>query len=309
MALYFKVGDIMNVVVVGAGAVGMLVASFLSEKHKVTLITRTEQQKNEIEKNYLERVNVDGTVVKTKVNVSTSLEGIPSDSFIIVALKYNQLQSIYSKLSTLHSNIPLLFLQNGLAHFEEVLQLPEQTIAFSSCQFGAEKINSYTVIHRGIGLLKIAIERGNSESFNFLRQLNNELFPITFEENAEQMLFEKTFLNCFINPLTAILQVKNGELIKNENTLELLSNLYNEMITAFPEQKQKLPFEAVLNLCKNTSENTSSMLSDRLKGKTTEANTIIGTVIKKAEKRGKTLPILTTLYLLIRSIETSGETK
>lgn len=303
----FKVGDKLNIVVVGAGAVGLLVASFISELHQVTLVTRTKTQKDEIEKNGLVRINLNGSICLNKVNVITDIEQIDENSLVIVAVKYNHLKSLYTKLKNLHKDIPLLFLQNGLAHFEEVLQLPQKTIAFSSCQFGAEKINGYTVQHRGIGLFKIAVERGEANSFSFLKQLQNELFPIKFEENAEQMLFEKAFLNCFINPLTAILQVKNGELIENHHTFQLLKSLYDEMIAAFPEQKQKLPFEAVVELCRNTAKNTSSMLSDRLNGRKTEAETILGAVIKKAELKGKTLPTLTALYRIILSIENSGE--
>lgn len=284
----------------------MLVASFLAESNQVTVVTRTESQKNEIKKNGLVRVNIDGTVTKNQVTVSTDFQKIEEYAIVIVAVKYHHLKMLYPKLKNINPNIPLLFLQNGLAHFDEALQLPQKTIAFSSCQFGAERKNEYTVHHRGIGLLKIAIERGEKGHFSFFQQLNNEHFPITFEESAEQMLFEKAFLNCFINPLTAILQVQNGQLIENNYTLQLLENLYDEMIIAFPEQKNKLPFEAVVNLCKNTAKNTSSMLSDRLNGRKTEADTILGAVIKKAEKRGKTLPILTTLYRIILAIE-SGE--
>lgn len=305
--LNFKVGDKLNVVVVGAGAVGMLVASFLSEKYQVTLVTRTESQKEQIKKNGIVRINLDGSLSYHHVRAMTNLQQVEDNSIVIVAVKYNQLKDIYIQLQHLHNNTPLLFLQNGLAHFEEVLQLPQKTIAFSSCQFGAERKNEYTVQHRGIGLFKIAVEKGGKQSFSIFQQVNSELFPITFEEDAEQMLFEKAFLNCFINPLTAILQVRNGDLIRNEHTYQLLKNLYEEMIEAFPEQQQKLSFEAVENLCRNTGENISSMLSDRLNGRKTEADTIIGAVIKKAQNRGKTLPILNTLYHIILSIENSGE--
>lgn len=297
----------MNVVVVGAGAVGMLVASFLSETQQVTFVTRTESQKEKIEENGLVRINIDGSYVVRKVKVCTNLQQIEKNSIVIIAVKYHHLKSLYPELSMLHKDVPLLFLQNGLAHFDEVLQLPQRTIAFSSCQFGAERKNEYTVQHRGIGLFKIAVERGEQAPFSIFHEVNNERFPIKFEENAEQMLFEKAFLNCFINPLTAILQVRNGDLIENPNTYQLLENLYEEMISAFPEQKHNLPFEAVVALCKNTAKNTSSMLSDRLNGRKTEAETIIGAVIKKAKKRGKKLPTLNTLYHIILSIENRGE--
>jgi ketopantoate reductase (EC 1.1.1.169) len=49
------------------------------------------------------------------------------------------------------------------------------------------------------------------------------------------------------------------------------------------------------------------MLADILHKRPTEIDTIVGAVLKRAAKRGKTLPILTTLYHLIVAIEESGE--
>lgn len=73
------------------------------------------------------------------------------------------------------------------------------------------------------------------------------------------MLMEKALLNCFINPLTAILQVKNGQLITQSHTLQLLKDLYNELMTAFPQFKETFHFNQVIALCEKTAENTSSI--------------------------------------------------
>ncbi len=139
-------------------------------------------------------------------------------------------------------NTPLLFLQNGLAHFEEALTLPQKHIAFGSCQFGAQKENDHTVIHRGVGVLKLAIERGNKELYSFLAENEDPNFQLEFGLHAEKMLFEKALLNCFINPLTAILKVKNGYLIEHEVTLNLLEQLFVELKNAFPEEMDKFLF-------------------------------------------------------------------
>ncbi|MEK9197672.1 ketopantoate reductase family protein [Ureibacillus sp. 179-F W5.1 NHS] len=298
----------MDIIVIGAGSVGMLVASFLSEcNDTVKLIVRRENQAEQLLRHGLVRKNLDGTMTKTKVQVAMDLEGISKQSIVIIAVKYGELNQIYPILRTIHEDIPLLFLQNGLAHLEEAVQLPQKTIAFGSCQFGAERENDYTIVHRGQGVLKIAMERGTATPFHLFSQKTNELFQVTFVENVEDMLFEKALLNCFINPLTAILRVKNGMLIENPHTYKLLEKLYNELMIAFPEKKAIFPFEEVEKLCRKTAINTSSMLADILHKRPTEIDTIVGAVLKRAAKRGKTLPILTTLYHLIVAIEESGE--
>lgn len=293
----------MNIVFVGAGSVGMLMASFLAETMDVTVVVRRKEQLDALQTNGLLRKNMNGTITKSSVRVVTSLENIPSNSFVIVSVKYAQLKKVYPELEKLPVHIPILFVQNGLAHFNEALTLPQLTITFGSCQFGAEKENDHTVIHRGIGVLKLAVGRGNPNVLQTFDKVKRELFPIEFVEDAEGMLFEKALLNCFVNPLTTILNVKNGELITNEHTKTLLKRLYEELMEAFPNQREELSFGDVISLCEKTAPNTSSMLQDRLMNRKTEVESIVGAVIKKAEQNGKTVPTLKTLYHLVLALE------
>ncbi len=296
-------GNIVKVVVIGAGAIGMLVASFLSMDHQVTLVTRRSQQAEQLNRHGLKRVNLDQTIHHSTITASLKLPLMNANTIVIVAVKYGQLQSIYPLLNSLPKQIPLLFLQNGLAHFEEALTLPQNTIAFGSCQFGAQKENDHTVIHRGAGVLKIAVERGSKEQFSTLLKNKNPKFELEYAPNAEQMLFEKALLNCFINPLTAILKVKNGYLIEQEATLQILKQMYVELKNAFPKEMAKFSFDDVKSLCEKTATNTSSMLADILNERPTEIETIAGAIIRKASKKEIKLPTLTNLYYLLKAEE------
>ncbi|MEG0473226.1 MAG: 2-dehydropantoate 2-reductase [Solibacillus sp.] len=296
----------MKIEIIGAGAVGLLVASFFAEKYAdVHLITRTEQQVTQLKENNLIRTNRDGTTSIFPIDAATQLSG--SADLIVVAVKYGQLQGVYKQLKIVKSSIPLLFLQNGLAHYDEALQLPFHQIAFCSVQFGAQKIAGYHVAHKGIGPMKVAVAKGAENSYSSLEAYSTELFSIEFNQDAEAMLLEKAWLNCFINPLTAILQVPNGQLIQRKDAFQLLKSLYNEMIAAFPQFKESFQFEQVVGLCERTAENTSSMLTDLLVGRKTEIETIVGAVIERAHIENKQLPILQTLYLLVKALEESGE--
>ena len=298
----------MEIVVVGAGSVGMLMTSFLAEfNDRVTLIVRNEEQAKNLRQLGLCRKNLDGTATKTIIKASTDFSNLSKDALVIIAVKYGQLHQVYETLHTLDPSIPLLFLQNGLAHFEEAKSLPQQSIAFGSCQFGAQRENDTTVLHRGQGILKIAVEKGETRLYNLFSQCTNPLFRIEFVESAEKMLFEKALLNCFINPLTAILEVKNGLLVESAQTYQLLEKLYEELLMAFPEEMEKISFSDVVSLCRRTAANTSSMLGDILSFKPTEIETIVGAVIKKAVKKGKRLPMLETLYLLVLAKEGRSE--
>lgn len=296
----------MRVQIIGAGGVGLLLGSFLAEVGAtVHFVTRNEQQANLLRTHYLLRTNQDESIDTYNVSASTELH--EEMQMTIVAVKYGQLASLWPQLQNKDQQIPLLFLQNGLAHYEEALQLSHEQIAFSSVQFGAEKVAGNHVVHRGIGAMKIAVARGGEGVFQPLQALRSGKLPVSFEEDAEQMLLEKALLNCFVNPMTAVLQMKNGALVSNANAFQLLQLLYNEIIVAFPAVEELIPFANVVGLCERTAENTSSMLADRLKDSETEVETIVGAVLKKAQREGQAMPILQTLYYLVKASEKSGE--
>ncbi|GLC87563.1 ketopantoate reductase family protein [Lysinibacillus piscis] len=298
----------MKVAIVGAGAVGQLMASFMAQYGMtVTLVVRRQEQVDALQKQQLTRINMDGTIVTRKIVVTNNLQALPQQDLLIIAVKYSHLQNLYQHLSLIASDCPLLFMQNGLAHFEEVLQLPHQHIAFASALFGAQILNDTTVQHKGIGACQIALGRGEIDKFAVLVQMNNPLLPIVFIENAEQMLFEKAVMNSLINPLTTMLQIKNGELLTNSQAFTQLQTIYQELVHAFPMIEQTIPFTKVVALCEQTAQNTSSMLADRLHGRKSEIDTIVGALLEKALTNGHHLAHLQAIYERILAIEEGRE--
>lgn len=301
------VGGTMKIEIVGAGAVGLLLGSFFASKGlDVSFVVRNKQQCDEINENGITLQTLEGDL-KHFTNVSASLTLGRQRSLIVISTKYEHLTTIWPMLLRRHDEGEFLFVQNGLAHYEESLQQSLHHISFGSAQFGAQKLDSVTVAHRGVGVLKIATSKGESELSRALVQLSDDSMPIEWHEDAFSMLFEKALLNCFVNPLTAVLQVQNGVLIKNGHAFKLLEQLYDELMEAFPLYRERFSFEVVRLLCERTASNTSSMLADRLAGRQTEVETIVGEVIRLAEQRGNKLPVLTTLYHLVKSLDSIGE--
>ncbi|MGE7621933.1 2-dehydropantoate 2-reductase [Viridibacillus sp. NPDC096237] len=300
----------MQIVVVGGGAVGLLLASLLQKDHtQMNILVHREAQASELNDKGLKQIDVLQQSYHTYVKASQDFKVFPTDAIWIIAVKYLHLESLQSLFDALPDSTPLLFIQNGVMHLQFAKSLHQKQIAFSSVEFGAEKLSDSSVVHRGIGKMKIALERGDGEPFKELFQLSSDNLPIEWVENAEQMLIRKALLNCFINPLTTILNVKNGSLITNEHSLILLEQLYKELLGAFPEQQDRLHFDDVLALCTKTATNTSSMLADRLNGRMMEVDTIVGGVLQIARKRGYEMPILETLYMLLMALQQGGVEK
>lgn len=293
----------MNIGIVGAGAIGLLFGAYLSEAgHRITFLVRETSSEKQfyIEKNYEKPQQIICDIV-------TDIVDLNQMDLIILAVKYHHLTQIEDQLKSLPLHIPLLFIQNGLSHLAFIEQLKQETILVGSVLHGATKTDPATVQHMGVGPTYIGLFKGEGLSIQKIEEERNEQFPIIPTSDIEQMLIKKAMLNCLINPLSAIAHVTNGELIENHSYNIILRNIYEEMMAVFEEWKDRLPWEEVVALCKNTRLNRSSMLKDLESGRMMELDTIVGSILERATQRKQKLPTLHALYLLLNEINKAGD--
>lgn len=297
----------MHFVIVGGGAVGLVMANCLAHLgNTVEILVHSKKQKIAIEKQGISFTNYHGKKSVQPFVVSTDPKDLDQHAIWIIAVKYHHLNGISALFNDLPQETELLFIQNGILHIEFAKSLKQQTILMGSVEFGAEKVDDCTVIHRGIGALKIACLRGENSDIEKYRMIASKEFPIALVDDYSKMLIRKALLNCFVNTLTTILRVKNGALLESESSAKILEQLYIEVMTAFPEQQSQLSFVDVINVCKNTAQNTSSMLADFMNGRMMEIDTIIGGILELAQRRGYAVPILSTCYSLLQAIQEGG---
>ncbi|KAF7631291.1 hypothetical protein AFLA_012149 [Aspergillus flavus NRRL3357] len=122
----------------------------------------------------------------------------------------------------------------------------------------------------------------------------------------------KLAANCVINPLTAILDVHNGEIMENEMLIPTWHRLLEEILAVFNRlpELQHLPTEqkqftfcslksALVNTVWKTANNSSSMREDIRKGRGTEIKFINGWVVRRGAELGIDCPTNASLTELI----------
>lgn len=284
----------MEYVVVGGGSIGLLMSCMLRDAGaSVKLITHRKEQADLINEQGIKR----GSAYYV-VEASEKLEHINQHAIVMLAVKYDALEEILPVLNQECPANPIVFLQNGMLHLEYLKSMPQAHIAAGSVEHGVIRVSDNEIEHTGKGILNLALLRGEKKRFMPLLDLRR--IWTSWHDEADRMLFRKVLLNSMINPLTALLEVKNGELLTNPYAYELMKNLYTELYNAFPEIDALLPFEEVTSLCASTADNTSSMLADKRAGRKMEVDTIIGYTLKRSPTE---LPILETFYNLLKSVE------
>lgn len=298
----------MEVVIAGAGSIGLLLGSYFCEAGmNVTFLVRSDAQKKTLNRDGLRRINIDRSESECRVDAIMKIEEAPVKALWILAVKYAALEGLLEELENAAMTNPVLFIQNGIGHIELARRSYLPTISLATVEHGAMRIDNRTVQHNGSGTISIAPFRGEQFVFQNLHSAQTKEFPITYVNDAEQIMLRKVLLNCMINPLTALLQLKNGELLSNPYGYELLVRLHKELLHVFPEMTRSLPLEAVERICKKTATNHSSMLVDRLSRKQMEIETIVTAVIQEATVRGSTLPTLVMLEQLLLALDWSRE--
>lgn len=292
----------MKIGIVGAGSIGLLFAAYLSQRFKVTIFPRREEQAKLINNKGI-TVQLRQNNINQNVSATVKREEMNSQDLMIIAVKQYQLEDLLPTIQQIETKIPLLFLQNGMMHLTLINKLKHQSIFVGSIEHGALKLNETMVIHNGVGITNIASYKGPINSVQFLVKEEILNFPFRLYESHEDVLLKKLLVNAMINPLTAILQVKNGELIKNENYHKLFRELYQEIILLFPHINQDQLLMDIISVCKNTADNESSMLKDIKAHRTTEIDAIIGYILNLAQEKGIPLPITNTLYYMVKGLE------
>jgi len=126
---------------------------------------------------------------------------------------------------------------------------------------------------------------------------------------VDSLAWGKLVVNAAINPLTALLGINNGELIKRSTARDLCAALATEVAAVAGKKNISLPFaypvKAVEDVIESTAGNQSSMLQDVLRGAPTEIDAISGaTISSRAVADMLTRSTATVIPLLEKNLTT-----
>lgn len=125
-----------------------------------------------------------------------------------------------------------------------------------------------------------------------------------FVNDIKGEIFTKLLANAIINPLTAILKCKNGELKNHPECMILIEGLLEEILSIAQQENVRLttmnnnPKQHVLNVIEGTKYNTSSMLNDLLTNKRTEIDSLNGALLRLKKTKYNEM-----IYYLIKTME------
>lgn len=195
-------------------------------------------------------------------------------------------------------------LQNGLGNRESLMRsLGTDRVALGVTTTGATLLAAGQVKAGGEGA--ISIER-NPALGPLETALTFANFDVRVVDDALSLIWGKLVINSAINPLTALLRVKNGELLERPAAREIMGQLARETAQVAEAEQILLPFDdpviAAEEVAMKTAANQSSMLQDVLRGAPTEIDAICGAVVRAAENHSIQAVVNWTCWQLVRAL-------
>ena len=303
----------MKIVIVGPGAMGCLLAAFLSKsKEEIWILDKDKERAEKINKQGIILEGISGNLqAQVKITFDPKEIGL-ADVIIICVKSYDTKEAIMRAKSIVGENTEVLTLQNGIGNVEIIGEVVggEKVIGGVTNE-GATLLGIGSIKHAGRGETVIGrIDGKIPVQMRSIREIFNKVgFETRISRDIKGLLWSKLIINAGINALTAITRLNNGRLVEFEGTRKILREAVTEAVKIAKRKRIKLiyddPLAKVEAVSEATAANVSSMLQDVLRKKRTEIDFINGVIVRQAQELGIPAPVNSILVDLVKTIESS----
>ena len=308
----------MNILIVGAGAIGSVVGGFMRARgHPVTLIGR-ESHMNAV-RNGLRITGIWGTHLIEGLDARTSVDGLSPGVFdiIIVTVKaYDTPAAADAVAPLVGANTLVCSYQNGLGNAEAIAERIgwERTI-------GARAI--YGVVVREPGWVDVTVianptaigtfhpATSTAQTRGLAESMNDAGLPTVYTDRIRTVLWNKVAYNCALNPMSALLDVPYGALLDTEHTRQTMREIVHEIYSVANAMNVPMepgtPAQYVQHLFEElippTAAHYASMRADFVHRRRTEIDALNGAISRLGQEQGVVCPVNTLLTRLVHARE------
>jgi 2-dehydropantoate 2-reductase len=307
--------------IIGAGAIGKLLAARLSRVRggeNLVLVAHRRAQADAVGGGGLVLRDGEGTSVTFVRTVAwpdyaAGGNAAPADA-VMLAVKQQHFheEMLRAACSHLKPDGIVVAWMNGIGHERLLAGMPGKSrSALAITTEGATSRGDAEVEHTGAGTTKLGLLSGGSAEAR--RQLKNVAcwlaaagFDVGLSNDIMKEAWNKLVINAVINPLTAIHGIPNGDLLASPFLLQTMRTLYTEAKSVAAKAGVQIDdalWNRLLDVCRRTARNRSSMLQDLAAGRKSEIEWINGSLIRAAQRHGVAVPGHQAVFDAVRGIE------
>ncbi len=273
----------------------------------------------DVYKDHVDAINRDGLSIEdaatgavkvVKPTASADPEAVRDSDVMIIFVKSTNTEEAaasfkaYAKPSTI-----ALTLQNGLGN-EAILRKhfgSGRTAAGVTSQ-GATFLGPGKIRHAGKGPTHMAMADGKQDKLaDLAKALKDAGFEIHVDKDVAGMIWSKLLINVGINAMTALLNLKNGQLLDFTDIKDIMADMVAEAMAVAKARGITLsypdPLSVVYDVAAKTGANFSSMLQDFQRNRQSEIDFMNGAIVREAKELGISVPVNETVTRLVRTLD------
>ena len=292
-----------EITIIGTGAMAMLMGARLASAGVQVRLLGTWQESIDAVNQRGICVVEDGVTRHIPAKAYSDPEQLKGTRLALVLVKSWQTDRAASQLSEILAGDGVaLTLQNGLGN-GEILRaaLGQERTAMGVTTYGATVLGPGEVRPGGEGIISVQEHPRLSELMDLFQRGG-----FTFQQmpDLSGLVWGKLVINVAINPLTALLEVKNGKLLDSPAVTHLMGMAAQEAAAVAKSLGVPLnfsePAQAAKAVADATGENMSSMLQDIRRGAPTEIDALCGEVVRLGKEIKVATPVNELLAMLIQ---------
>ncbi len=313
----------MNILLYGAGAVGLGLAScLLKSGEQVDLLGRRETV-DALQQNGLQRTGLFGdfTAAPESFGAYASIKELPPadyDCILVCTKSFDTLtaaQQIAGMPLLNNASSPIVLCQNGWGNAEIFAEtFPKDRIKSARVITGFRRPQKHQV---DITVHADAIHLGSlfSGDVSGLAPLSAAIdaggIPCQVTSTVSQDLWAKMLYNCMLNGLSTVFDVPYGVLGESPHTRELMENIAHEVYAVMTAAGYATHWTSAEDYIDTfykhqlppTTSHEPSMLQDIRAGKQTEIDALNGAVMQLGQKHNLPVPYNIAIYRIIKFME------
>lgn len=301
--------------IIGSGALGSLFAAFLEPYSNPVMLSHWAEQIAAIRAQGLICLHRDGNSSKHDFFVThNALDLAPIQLGLVLVKSYQTARVAYELAPVLAPDGVVITLQNGLGNLETLeAALGRGRVVQGVTAQGATMVSPGKVRHAGHGPTVIANSPARTTVLeDFVGLLSQAGLAAELSDDVTGLQWGKLVVNAGINPLTAVLRVRNGFLVENEAANRVMCAAAEETAAVARQLGITLPYSdaaaRVTDVAEQTADNFSSMLQDVLRGAPTEIDAINGAVANYGRQCGIPTPLNDELWRQVKAIQAASQT-
>ena len=235
------------VYIIGAGAIGKVLAVCLSSNGKKVVLLRGSVDNGETHRENIRVTLLSGEIIETGVTIDTLSNYTSLDGLVVLCNKSYGNAALADALKDKIGCSPIIILQNGLGVEQVFIDFPAvyRCVLFATSQPVSDTILSF----KPVALSPIGRIRGGDENSLGLIAglLNTPYFGFRPEPDIQPVIWKKAIINSVFNSICPLLETDNGIFHRNPQALQMAESLVSECLCVAKEQGVNLSPEEVMD--------------------------------------------------------------